>query len=673
MKLSRWHHRLARIATSAAAACAMSSPAVAASDDSAKGADKRLPRNGAYIVQLAELPVTAYSGGIAGFAATKPAKGQKINPNDAKVMRYMSYLAARHDALLGAAGGGRKLYSYGVVFNGFAADLSPAQAAALAKTPGVLAVEKDVAQRMATSATPTFLGLTGPGGFWARTGATGEGVIIGVIDSGIWPEHPSFSDRVDSQGNASKDGKLAYHQIPGWHGRCVPGEAFNASHCNQKLIGARWFNAAWAGNAGIDAKFNSARDYHSHGTHVASIAGGNANVAVTGPVGTAETVSARISGMAPRARIAAYKVYKTQFAFSADIVAAFDQAVADGVDVINVSLKGSQVSFREPVGIAMLYAADAGVFVAAAAGNDGPADSSVGNIGPWVTTVAAATHAREPLGLLTLGNGAVYRGRSAPSSLPATALVDAKAAGLPGVNPTQLGTCFGSIDGAVVLDPAKVAGKIVVCMRGETDRINKSRAVKEAGGMGMVLVQDEDETAYADFHAVPTVHLHSGSDSAAVTAYAASVGATAAIQGQLIFNAAAPFTAFFSSRGPLTAAQGDLLKPDLTAPGYEILAAVAPFEGDGVLFYTFSGTSMSTPHVAGLGALLKQLHPTWSPMAIQSALMTTASDVLDNTTEAGRIFRQGAGHVRPDLAASPGLVFDSGINDWLGFNTVALE
>ena len=667
MNLKRWQHRLANIAALAAAACGFSPMALAASGASASNANKVQPSNGAYIVQLAELPVTAYSGGIAGYAATKPAKGQKIDPNDAKVMHYMSYLAARHDALLGAAGGGRKLYSYGVVFNGFAADLSPAQAAALAKTPGVLAVEKDVAQRMATSATPSFLGLTGPSGFWSRTGATGEGVIIGVIDSGIWPEHLSFSDRVDGNGNPSKDGKLAYQQIPGWHGRCVPGEAFNASHCNQKLIGARWFNAAWGGNAGMDAKFNSARDYHSHGTHVASIAGGNANVAVTGPVGTAETVSARISGMAPRARIAAYKVFSTSFAFSADIVAAFDQAVADGVDVINVSLQGSRVNFREPVGIAMLYAAAADVFVAAAAGNDGPADSSVGNIAPWVTTVAAGTHSREALGLLTLGNGVVYRGRSAPSSLPAAALVDAMAVGLPGVNPTQLGTCFGAVDGTVVLDPAKVAGKIVVCTRGETDRVNKSRAVKEAGGVGMVLVQAEDATAYADFHAVPTVHLPSASDGAVVKAYAANAGATAAIQGQLIFNAAAPFTAFFSSRGPLAAANGDLLKPDLTAPGYEILAAVAPFEGDGVLFYTFSGTSMSTPHVAGLGALLKQLHPAWSPMAIQSALMTTASDVLDSASEAGRIFRQGAGHVRPNLAASPGLVFDSGINDWLGF------
>ena len=631
------------------------------------------PQNGAYIVQLAELPATAYAGGIAGYAATKPAKGSKIDPNDPKVVRYMSLLTARHDALLGAAGGGRKLYSYGYVVNGFAADLTAAQAGQLARMSGVLAVQKDEARRVATSSTPSFLGLTGPGGFWSRTGATGEGVIIGVLDTGIWPEHPSFSDRTDSNGNASKDGKLAYQQIPGWHGRCVPGEAFNASHCNQKLIGARYFNAAWGGNAGIDARFpeevNSARDFNSHGTHVAATAAGNANVAVTGNPVTAEAVAAVVSGVAPRARIAVYK-----FAWgvggwgaSSDVIAAIDQAVADGVDVINYSSGGGFTSnFHSIEDRGFMRAAEAGVFVASAAGNDGPAASSVDNITPWVTTVAAGTHNRAAQGTLTTASGLVFKGRAAPASLPMTALVDAAVAALPGASAAQAALCLGAADGAVVLDPAKVAGKVVVCDRGGSLRVNKSLAVKQAGGLGMVLLNTEDDTILANLQSVPTVHLFE-SDRTAVKAYAASAGAAAAIHGELVFDAAAPFTAYFSSRGPLKAGAGDLLKPDVMAPGYEILAAVPPDPRDGANFLVKSGTSMATPHVAGLAALLRQLHPSWSPMAIKSALMTSASDVLDSTTEAERIFRQGAGHMRPNLAINPGVVFDSGIDDWLGF------
>ena len=635
------------------------------------GAGQGVPSNSAYIVQLAELPVTAYTGGIAGYAATKPAKGQKINPNDASVVRYMAYLTARHDTLLAGAGGGRKLYSYGVVFNGFAADLSPAQAAALAKIPGVLMVEKDQAHRMATSVTPSFLGLTGPSGFWNRTGATGEGVIIGVIDSGIWPEHTSFSDRTDSNGNASKDGKLAYQQIPGWHGRCVPGEAFNASHCNQKLIGARYFNAAQGGNAGIDslvpAEFNSARDFDSHGTHVAGIAAGNANVAVTGAPTTAESLTASVSGIAPRARIAVYKAFWGGWGFLGDILAAIDHAVADGVDVINYSA-GSTAdrNFANATNRAFLRAAEVGVFVSAAAGNDGPADSLIANIAPWITTVAAGTHNREARGTLTTGHGLVFKGRSAPGSLAAKPLINATAAGLPGADPAALSNCFGAADGVVVLDPAKVAGKIVVCDRGASIRVNKSLAVRQAGGAGMVLLNTDRSTAKADLHSVPTVNLLE-SDRVAVKAYAATLGASAAILGELDFNAPAPYTAFFSSRGPLVPGGGDILKPDLMAPGLDILAAVPPDPRDNAIFLVQSGTSMSTPHIAGIAALFKQLHPSWSPMAIKSALMTSASDVLDVTTEAGRIFRQGAGHVRPNLAINPGVVFDSGIDDWLGF------
>jgi peptidase inhibitor I9 len=221
-----------------------------------------------YIVQMAEQPVVSYTGGIAGQPATRPNRGQKIDPLSAAVIGYAGYLDQRHDQALAAVGGARKVYDYHYSFNGFAAELSDAQAQALQSAAGVLNVSKDEEQFADTSSTPTFLGLDAPAGFWDQLGGTaraGDEIIVGVIDSGIWPESASFSDRTGTNGNATRDGKLSYHQIPGWHGKCTPGEQFPASRCNQKLIGAQRFNAAWGGDAGIKEKlpweFASARDY----------------------------------------------------------------------------------------------------------------------------------------------------------------------------------------------------------------------------------------------------------------------------------------------------------------------------------------------------------------------------------------------------------------------------
>lgn len=648
-------------------------------DVTARGRAQGTVSNQLYIVRLAEEPVVAYRGGIPGYQATRPSRGQKIDPNSPQVVQYASYLDSRHDQVLLAAGGGRKVYDYRYSFNGFAAELSEEQAARLATQRGVLSVSRDEVLTLDTASTPGFLGLDAPDGLWEKLGGigkAGDGVIIGIVDGGIWPESLSFSDRTGSNGNATKDGKLAYQQIPGWHGRCVPGEGFTASNCNQKLIGAQYFNAGWGGNAGIDAQlpweFNSPRDFGGHGTHTASTAGGNANVPTTG----AAAVFGSVSGIAPRARIAAYKVcWQTETGgscFSTDSVAAIDQAVADGVDVINFSISGSSTNFRDAVEIAFLYAADAGVFVAASAGNSGPTSSTVAHPGPWLTTVAAGTHNRSGQGSVTLGNGATYTGASLALTSVVAPLIDSTAAGLPGADPSALALCFGAADGVAVLDPAKVAGKIVVCQRGVTARVNKSLAVQQAGGVGMVLFNSPDNSLNADFHFVPTVHV-TQANGLAIKAYAATAGATATIaKATLVLTNPAPFTASFSSRGPLRAGGGDVLKPDVIAPGQDILAAVAPPGNAGRDFDLYSGTSMSSPHVAGLAALLKQEHPDWSPMMVKSALMTTAYDVLDGGTPAPNtnpalIFRQGAGHVRPNSAIDPGLVYDSGFNDWLNF------
>ena len=575
-------------------------------------------------------------------------------------------------------------------YNGFAADLTPEQATEAGADAGrAVRVEERVSRDWTPATTPQFLGLTtSPGGVWTQD-AKGEGVIIGIVDSGVWPEHPSFSDRTDVNGNGTKDGKLGYQQIPGWNGRCVPGEQFNASNCNQKLIGARFYNAGFGGNAGIDAdlpfEFNSPRDHNGHGTHTATTAGGNQGVPATGPA----AVLGSISGIAPRARIAAYKacwsVPGTAGSCSGvDLLAAIDQAVADGVDVINYSISGTRTNFRDPVEIAFLFAADAGVFVAASAGNSGPNSSTVAHPGPWVTTVAAGTHNRDGAGSVTLGNRVNYSGASLAAMAVTAPFIDSTAAGLPGADPTAVALCYAAVDngGTPVLDPAKVSGKIVLCDRGVTARVNKSLAVQEAGGVGMVLTNTSVASLNADFHTVPSVHLQS-TDRAAVKTYAATPGATATVnKGAVVLTAPAPFTASFSSRGPLQAGAGDLLKPDLIAPGQDILAGVAPPNNGGKLFDLYSGTSMSSPHVAGLAALFKEKYPSWSPMMIKSALMTTGYDTIitpqarnaegiivetvANDT-ARLIFRQGAGHVRPANAMDPGLVFNSGFSDWLSF------
>jgi subtilisin family serine protease len=638
-----------------------------------KGEQVQESPNGVYIVQMADNPVVAYEGEIKGLKATAPKNGQKIDPNSADVVKYVGYLNAKHDEALGKVGG-EKLYDYNYSFNGFAAKLSLEQANKLAAMDGVLAVSGDELLTLDTSSTPTFLGLDAVGGLWEQLGGIGRGgenVIIGIVDGGIWPEHPSFSDRTGLNGNETKDGKLDYRQIPGWHGKCVPGEEFNASMCNQKLIGAQYYNAGWGGNAGIDAQlpweYNSPRDFGGHGTHTASTAGGNYNVPATG----AASVFGSISGIAPRARIAAYKVCWETGAggscFTTDSVAAIDQAVADGVDVINFSISGSRTNFRDPVEIAFLFAARAGVFVAASAGNSGPASSTVAHPGPWLTTVAAGTHNRNGAGSVTLGNGMTYYGASVATEVGPAPLVDSVVAGLPGANLTEVALCYPG-----TLDPAVVAGKIVYCDRGVIARVDKSLAVQMAGGVGMVMANTSASSLNADFHFVPTVHI-SHLDRAAVKAYAATPDATATInQATIVYNEPAPFTASFSSRGPLLAGGGDLLKPDLIAPGQDILAAVAPPGNADRLFDLYSGTSMSSPHVAGLAALLKDKYPSWTPMMIKSALMTTGYDVLDGGTPAPNtnpvlIFRQGAGHANPNSAADPGLVYNSGWNDWLAF------
>ncbi|MEI8030896.1 MAG: S8 family serine peptidase [Comamonadaceae bacterium] len=627
----------------------------------ARAADGQ-PKN--YLVQLDGEPVVGYRGGTFGLVATKPTPGQKIDRKNPDVARYAKHLDERSAAVFAAAGGGQKLYDYRYALHGFAATLTPAQAEKLKSVPGVVSVQEDELRQVDTISTPGFVGLDGRHGLWNQVGGVGqagEDVVIGMVDTGIWPESASFS-------GSGFDDTLG--EFRPWHGACVTGEAFPASACNNKIIGARFYDRGFGGPTGVKATFpyeyNSARDTEGHGTHTSSTAAGNRGVtALYDGIDLG-----KLSGMAPRARLAVYKVCWGRSSDTVhkagcstiDSVAAIDDAVADGVDVINYSISGSRTSFLDPVEVAFLFAADAGVFVAASAGNSGPDASTVAHNSPWLTTVAAGTHDRFFAATASLGDANQYSGASLGSGTATLPVVLSTSAGLAGANPNQVRLCF-----LGTLDPAVVAGKIVVCDRGTNNRVDKSLAVKNAGGLGMILTNVSPNTLNADIHSVPTVHV-SHLDRAPIRAYVAGAASpTAQISAfELTHTAVAPAVASFSSRGPALAS-GDILKPDVMAPGQDILAAVAPVNGGrDVEFY--SGTSMSSPHVAGIGALIKSQHRDWSPAMIRSALVTTASRV-DNTGApiAGGFFAYGAGEVVPSFANDPGLVFDAGLMDYLGF------
>lgn len=669
---------------------------------SAQADDARRP----YVVQLADKPIASYDGSVNGLAATQPRAGQRLDLNSASVQLYSGYLAQKKAAVRAAIGNAPVVHDYKVVLNGFSAMLTDAEVRALVGRGDVLAVTPDVPRELTTVSTRDFLKLTGPNGAWSKLGGlaeAGEDVIIGIVDGGVWPEHLSYADRVDANGKPTHDtsGSLAYSAPPSrWQGDCQTGEGFTTAHCNNKLIGAQYFDDIYRSTGRVShwSEFRSSpRDSlggdvgeGSHGTHTSTTAGGNYGVDVT----MAGVNIGEMSGVAPRARLASYKVCWTYVdpsvtigrrnsCYVGDSVAAIEKAVADGVHVINFSISGG-TTLTDPVEQAFFGAANAGVIAVASAGNDGPGNQ-VAHISPWHTTVGASTHNREFQATVTLGNGQKYTGASMNTEpLPAEPVVDASTVGLPGANASRLALCYSASfnGGQPVLDPAKVAGKVVICNRGENDRVDKSRAVREAGGVGMIQV-DNGSGLVADMHSVPSVHV-TQADGQAIRSYAAAgaASATAAISKFVVgvSKLNAPIMANFSSRGP-NRADANVLKPDVTAPGVDIIAGGTPglSEEDHadivngtmvppVEFVSMQGTSMSAPHVAGVSALLRQKHPTWSPAMIKSALMTTATDTFPDTLTGdirGRLpFAQGAGHVNPTAALDPGLVYDIGEADY---------
>ncbi|KAM0903745.1 hypothetical protein ACQ4PT_018501 [Festuca glaucescens] len=570
--------------------------------------------------------------------------------------------------IAGLASNYKPLYFFDEI-NAIGAEMDESSISALQNHPSVVLAIPDRRCQVHTTHSWEFLGLETSGGNatdgW-KAAKFGEGVIIGNVDTGVSPTSESFRD----------DGLSV---PPGWRGKCDAGQDTTFS-CNKKLIGARFFNAGvqMEGQGLNQTDLSSPRDYVGHGSHTLSTAGGGfvAGASAFGRgIGTAK-------GGSPRARVASYKACYAAWGCSGlDVLAAMLAAVADGVHVLSLSLGGPPSDYvTDPIAIGAFYAVQKGVTVVCSAGNSGPEPGSVSNLAPWILTVAASTMDRDFPAYATFGNSTIKGQSLSNGTQPARQMISGDKANAANQSADNSTLCL-----AGTLDPAKVSGKIVVCTRGVNGRVEKGMVVKQAGGIGMVLCNDAssgNETV-ADPHLVPAVHC-SYSSCKDLFDYLQStefpVGHIAVENAELGVKPA-PVIADFSSRGPNTITP-QILKPDITAPGVDVIAAYSeevsatglPLDDRRVPYNILSGTSMSCPHVAGIAGLIKAKYPDWSPAMIKSAIMTTAStgandngQIQDETGAAATPFSYGSGHANPALALDPGLVYDTTLDDYTNF------
>ena len=668
---------------SAAPADASQVPAVTASDIASSKY-----KAGTYIVTLKAAPAATYTGGISGYTRTKAPAGKQLDATMPAVTKYSALMSKRQSTLASQVGA-KVIYNYTVAYNGFAAKLTAKQATRLARSSDVLTLTRAETLQLQESHSLEFLDVAGTAGTWDQIGGfanAGEGIVVGDVDSGIAPENPSFAgDPLGTTASPTEpylDGDVVtFKKADGGTFTSTRSSAtvqWSDNYYSTKLIGAESFVAGFGlskiGSTTI-GEYNSPRDGSGHGSHTASTAAGNHGVdaSVEGQdFGT-------ISGVAPAAKIAAYKACWSgpdgieaspdDGCNTIDLLAAINQAVTDGVDVINYSIGGgSATTTYSPTDAAFLNASAAGIFVAASAGNDGPSESTLDNAAPWETTVAAST-IPDYEGTVVLGNGAKYSGAGItvvgnfPTSGTAP-LVLAEDHPAAGATAADANLCLpGSL--------GSVTGQIVVCDRGNNARAEKSEVVAAAGGIGMVLVNvpggadDVDN----DFHAVPTVHTFSANHDA-IHAYAHAAGATAVLQEGNTTGSATPVPqiAGFSSHGPVLAAGSDVLKPDISAPGVSILAAYASAEGADPEFNFLSGTSMAAPHITGLAALYLGEHPLATPAEIKSVMMTGGTNLLDaDGNDVTDPFTQGAGQVTPGTYLDAGFYYPADDEDWKSY------
>lgn len=679
------------------------------------GADIDLTDNSprTWIIQLAAPPAVSEPGLRAARLPGGAAEGSGFDPQSSEVRQYADWLVERQDELLRSVGAwDAKIYSYRYTFNGFAARLTPLQARKLAARKDVLNVWEDRIKHVETNASAAFLGLNDPdGGLAASLGLRGEGVIIGVIDSGITPGHPSFRDTRDvnrpricrSEWAENSllglwlcrrfrlaEREVVYTVPAGWRGTCEAGENFSRDDCNSKLIGARFYIDGFLQRLPLDNnEFISPRDADGHGTHIAATAAGRS---VQASIGGASL--ARISGIAPRAQLAAYKACwlepgQTRGSCStADLQRAIEDAVADGVHIINYSVGSSDASIRDPDDLALLAAVDAGVLAVVAAGNDGPVPGSILSPAgaPWVLTVGASSRTGsrfdEAIRIDSPGDLAgLYAAREASFTPalrtrgPVSARLVLANDGFRGISGNQLGSEFDACED--LANSEAMTDNVALVQRGFCNFDLKVRNAELAGAKAVIVWNDQGApitmSGARNSTNIPAVMIGQADGEQLFERLQAGATIEVTLDKQLVLGERdeGNVVAAFSSRGP-NLVDLDLLKPDVTAPGVDILAAQTPDVANGVRgedYQYLSGTSMAAPHVAGLAALLREARPDWSPAALKSALMTTARQDLTTEEEgtAAGPFALGAGHVVPNAALRPGLVYENGTADFDAF------
>ncbi|XP_024517066.1 CO(2)-response secreted protease [Selaginella moellendorffii] len=525
------------------------------------------------------------------------------------VSKYIVYLGhtgsskpeavtSSHHQILASVKGSKEsslVHSYKHGFNGFSAFLTAAEADSIAKLPGVVKVFRSRKLSLHTTRSWDFLDSFSGGPHIQLNSSSGSDVIVGVLDTGVWPESKSFDDA--GMGPVPKR----------WKGVCDNSKITNHSHtihCNKKIVGARSY-----GHSDVGSRYQNARDEQGHGTHTASTIAGSLVTDATFLTTLGKGVA---RGGHPSARLAIYKVC-TPECEGDNILAAFDDAIHDGVDILSLSLGEDTTGYDGdsiPIGalsIGALHAMQKGIFVSCSAGNGGPGFQTIENSAPWILTVGASTIDRKFSVDITLGNSKTVQ----------------------------------------------VKGKIVLCnySPGVASSWAIQRHLKELGASGVILAIENTTEAVSFLDLAGAAVTGSALDE--INAYLKNSRYTS-------------FHAFL---------------PDLVAPGVDILAAWSPEQPInyyGKPMYTdfniISGTSMGCPHASAAAAFVKSRHPSWSPAAIKSALMTTArfldntkSPIKDHNGEEASPFVMGAGQIDPVAALSPGLVYDISPDEYTMF------
>ncbi|KAK7300781.1 hypothetical protein RJT34_11631 [Clitoria ternatea] len=536
------------------------------------------------------------------------------------------------------------LHSYKKSFNGFVMKLTEEEAERMAELDNVVSVFQNKKNRLHTTRSWDFIGLTQQ----VKRASIESDIIVGVIDTGIWPESKSFSD--EGFGPPPKK----------WKGSC------HNFTCNNKIIGAKYYN--------IEGDYSkedsiSPRDTEGHGSHTASTVAGNL-VTSASLLGFASGTS---RGGVPSARIAVYKACWKSGCGDADQLKAFDEAIADGVDIISLSTGSTTIQqyFSDSTNIGSFHAMKRGILTSNSAGNSGPEPSTMTGYSPWLLSVAATSIGRKFVTKVRLGNGKIYQGISLNTFDLKNKMFPLVYAGdVPntkdGFNSSISRLCL--LDGT--LDKESVMGKIVVC-----DSFGSSEEIGFLSGAVGMLVGTTDNKDIPPENALPMSWLNLRDIIQVVSYMAFTSNPTATIlrSDEVNNDPAAPFVPSFSSRGP-NPITPNTLKPDLAAPGVNILAAYSPlnpisdFKGDkrALVYNVLSGTSMACPHASAAAAYVKSFHPSWSPAMIKSALMTTATP-MNPSLNGDFEFAYGAGQINPVKAANPGLVYDISEADYVKF------